>query len=52
MHTTDLVKQELIHLDIDHIQMGVAGEDSWGAQPLKKYRTEPKKYNTTQQTTI
>ena len=44
MHTTDLVKQELIHLDIDHIQMGVAGEDSWGAQPLKKYRIEPKKY--------
>ena len=44
MHTTDLVKQELIHIDIDHIQMGVAGENSWGAQPLKKYRIEPKKY--------
>jgi len=44
MHTIDLVEEELIHLDIDHIQMGVAGEDSWGAQPLKKYRIEPKKY--------
>ena len=44
MHTTDLVERDLVHLDIDHKQMGVAGEDSWGAQPLKKYKIEPKKY--------
>ena len=45
MHTTDLVKRDLVHLDIDHKQMGVGGEDSWGAQPLKKYKIEPKRYN-------
>ena len=44
MHTTDLVERDLVHLDIDHKQMGVAGEDSWGAQPLKKYKIKPKKY--------
>ena len=44
MHTIDLVERELVYLDIDHKQMGVGGENSWGAQPLKKYKIEPKKY--------
>ena len=44
MHTIDLVERELVHLDIDHKQMGVGGENSWGAQPLKKYKIKPKKY--------
>ncbi|GIS53775.1 hypothetical protein Ct9H90mP29_08170 [bacterium] len=26
-HTTDLVKRDLVHLDIDHKQMGVGGEE-------------------------
>ena len=28
MHTTDLVKRDFVHLDIDYKQMGVGGEDS------------------------
>ena len=44
MHTTDLKENDIIHLDIDHLQMGVGGEDSWGAQPLAKYQIEPKNY--------
>ena len=45
MHTTDLKESGIIHLDIDHLQMGVGGEDSWGAQPLVKYQIEPKNYS-------
>ena len=45
MHTTDLKESDIIHLDIDHLQMGVGGEDSWGAQPLAKYQIEPKNYS-------
>ena len=44
MHTLDMVERNLVHLDIDHLQMGVGGEDSWGAQPLKEYQLTPKKY--------
>ena len=45
MHTIDLKENEIIHLDIDHLQMGVGGEDSWGAQPMDKYQIEPKEYS-------
>ena len=45
MHTIDLVERDLVHLDIDHLQMGVGGEDSWWAQPLDKYQIQPKEYN-------
>ena len=45
MHTIDLVERDLVHLDIDHLQMGVGGEDSWGAQPMDKYQIEPKEYS-------
>ena len=44
MHTIDLKERDLIHLNIDHLQMGIGGEDSWGAMPLKKYQIVPKKY--------
>jgi beta-galactosidase len=35
------------HVDwlIDYKQMGVGGDDSWGAKPLKKYSLFPGKYN-------
>ncbi|MFL2982774.1 MAG: glycoside hydrolase family 2 TIM barrel-domain containing protein [Candidatus Neomarinimicrobiota bacterium] len=45
MHTIDLKKDDVIHLDIDYLQMGVGGEDSWGAQPLDKYQIKAKKYS-------
>ena len=44
MHTTDMNEKNLIHIDIDQLQMGVGGEDSWGAQPLEEYQLTPKKY--------
>tara|TARA_Y100001968_G_scaffold333480_1_gene396549 strand:+ start:2869 stop:6105 length:3237 start_codon:yes stop_codon:yes gene_type:complete len=44
MHTIDMIEKKLVHLDIDHLQMGVGGEDSWGAQPLDKYQLFPKHY--------
>jgi beta-galactosidase len=43
-HTIDMVEQDLINLDLDLIQMGLGGEDSWWAQPLEKYQIEPKTF--------
>jgi beta-galactosidase len=39
-----MVEQDLINLDLDLIQMGLGGEDSWWAQPLEKYQIEPKTF--------
>jgi len=36
-HTVDLVKRDFVDLNIDYRQMGVGGDDSWGARPLNKY---------------
>ncbi len=44
MHTIDLVENDLIYLGIDYLQMGVGGEDSWGAQPLKNYQLPSQGY--------
>ena len=30
-HTIDMIEKYLVHLEIDHLQMGVGGEDSWVA---------------------
>ncbi len=45
MHTIDLKEAKAINLDIDYLQMGVGGEDSWGAQPMDKYQIKPKEYS-------
>lgn len=37
-HTTDIVKRDFININIDHQQMGVGGDTSWSARPLKKYQ--------------
>lgn len=39
-HTTDIVKRDLININIDKIQMGVGGDNSWGAMPRKEYRVK------------
>lgn len=46
-HTTDIVKRDLININIDKVQMGVGGDNSWGAMPHKEYRikTENNKYS-------
>jgi beta-galactosidase len=37
MHTIDLIPGEEVYLNIDLAQMGVGGDNSWGAKPLAKY---------------
>ena len=40
-----LVKfREIVSVNIDHLQMGVGGDNSWGALPLEAYRVEAKPY--------
>lgn len=36
-HTTDIIKRDLVNINIDHSQMGVGGDNSWGAMPHKAY---------------
>ena len=40
----DLIKRDFISLNIDLKQMGVGGDDSWGARTLNKYILEPADY--------
>lgn len=34
----DIVKRDLVSVNIDYAQMGVGGDTSWGAQPHKQYQ--------------
>lgn len=43
-HTIDVKKRDLITLNIDHLQMGVGGDTSWGRQVHEAYRVKAKKY--------
>jgi len=36
-HTTDIKEQDLVQLNIDLVQRGVAGDDSWFSKPQEKY---------------
>lgn len=36
-HTIDIPRRELVNINIDHKQMGVGGDNSWGARPHDKY---------------
>ena len=40
----DLIKRDFISLNIDLKQMGVGGDDSWGARTLNKYLIKPSDY--------
>ena len=44
-HTIDMSPRKLINDHIDHKQMGVGGEDSWGSQPLPQYQLPAKQYS-------
>jgi beta-galactosidase len=46
-HTVDLVERPEVYLNLDMRQRGVAGNNSWGAKPLEKYRIEPRAYSYT-----
>ena len=41
----DINPKAVVNWLIDYKQMGVGGDDSWGAKPLKKYSLFPGKYN-------
>ncbi|MFA5814917.1 MAG: glycoside hydrolase family 2 TIM barrel-domain containing protein [Bacteroidales bacterium] len=43
-HTVDVVPQDLVSLYIDLGQMGVGGDNSWGAHTHPEYRIEAKSY--------
>ena len=36
-HTIDIKEKDLVQLNIDLLQRGVAGDDSWYSKPQKKY---------------
>ena len=36
-HTTDIKEQDLVQLNIDLVQRGVAGDDSWYSKPQEQY---------------
>jgi beta-galactosidase len=40
-HTTDMIPNDFVSLNIDLAQMGVGGDNSWGAKPHKKYQIPP-----------
>ena len=40
-HTTDIPSRNFVNVNIDKTQMGVGGDNSWGAKPLAKYRIKP-----------
>ncbi len=44
-HTTDIKKQDYVSVDIDFKQMGVGGDNSWGARTHKEYRLEGDEYS-------
>ena len=39
-HTTDIVERDLIQLNIDMQQRGLAGDDSWYSKPQKAYQID------------
>ncbi len=43
-HTTDIRPRDLVNLNIDYKQMGVGGDNSWGARTYDKYLLEPQDY--------
>jgi beta-galactosidase len=43
-HSIDVVQQPETYLHIDMFQMGVGGDNSWGARPHKQYLLPVKKY--------
>jgi beta-galactosidase len=51
MHSVDVPKRKMIGINLDLFQMGVGGNNSWGARPIEKYRYPAKDYSFTMQIT-
>lgn len=45
IHPADLEKRDWVYVNLDLIQMGVGGDNSWGAMPYNRYRIFPKNYS-------
>ena len=43
-HYSDLVPRPAVYLDIDAVQMGLGGDDSWWTRPHPQYRLLEKSY--------
>ena len=41
-HTIDVIRRDFITLNIDHRQMGLGGDNSWGAVPHPAYTIRPR----------
>ena len=48
-HTNELVERNILTVNIDHIQMGVGGDNTWSAsaEPHEQYRIKPGTYKYT-----
>ncbi len=44
MHSVDVPKRDMIGINLDRFQMGVGGNNSWGARPIEKYRYPARAY--------
>ena len=44
-HTTDIKPRPNVYLNLDYKQMGVGGDDSWGAKPHDEYLLPAKAYS-------
>lgn len=45
MHSVDVPIRDMVGINLDAFQMGVGGNNSWGAWPIEKYRFPAKAYN-------
>ncbi|MDZ7400133.1 MAG: DUF4981 domain-containing protein [candidate division KSB1 bacterium] len=45
MHPTDLKERDFVFLNLDYKQMGVGGDDSWGARPHPEYTLAAQEYS-------
>jgi beta-galactosidase len=43
-HTYQIPNRKLVNVNIDYMQMGVGGDNSWGYRPLDQYMIEPTEY--------
>ncbi len=44
MHSIDVPRRNMVAVHIDKFQMGVGGNNSWGAWPIEKYRFPAREY--------
>jgi len=45
IHPTDLKEREFVFVNLDYKQMGVGGDDSWGARPHPQYSLPAQEYS-------